>query len=161
MVRHTVSVLAPDLLASRMLRDYVGDLYAPAAAEARRLTADNHAGARRLAAYRERVRAAWAGVEVVRSEVGEVGAAGSSIPVRALVKLGGLEPAEVAVEAVVDAAAPFGVVLEPGAEEDGGRWFEGSLSAAQGSATLRIRVLPHHGDLEDPRTLGLVAQDDD
>jgi hypothetical protein len=67
----------------------------------------------------------------------------------------------VSVEAVVDAAAPFGVTLEPGAEEAGGRWFEGSLSAAQGSATLRIRVLPHHDDLEDPRTLGLVAQDDD
>ncbi|MDX6377371.1 MAG: glycogen phosphorylase [Gaiellaceae bacterium] len=161
MVRHTVSALAPDLLASRMLRDYVGDLYAPAAAEARRLTADGHAAARRLAAYRERVSAAWAGVEVVRSEVGEVGAAGSSVPVRARVKLGGLEPGEVSVEAVVDAAAPFGVTLEPGAEEAGERWFEGSLSAAQGSATLRIRVLPHHDDLEDPRTLGLVAQDDD
>ena len=161
MVRHTVSVLAPDLLASRMLRDYVGDLYAPAAAESRRLTADDHAGARRLATYRQRVQASWSGVAVVRSEVGEVGAAGADVAVRALVRLGGLEPGEVSVEAVVDGDAPFGVVLEPGADEDGGRWFEGSVRAAQGSASLRIRVLPRHADLEDPRTLGLVAQDDD
>jgi starch phosphorylase len=161
MVRHTVSVLAPDLLASRMLRDYVGNLYAPAAAESRRLTADDHAGARRLAAYRQRVQASWSGVAVVRSEVGEVGAAGADVAVRALVRLGGLEPAELSVEAVVDGDAPFSVVLEPAAEEDGGRWFEGSVRAAAGSATLRIRVLPRHPDLSDPRTLGLVAQDDD
>ena len=161
MVRHTISVLAPDLLASRMLRDYVGDLYAPAAAESRRLAADDHAGARRLAAYRERVHGAWPSVAVVRSEVGDVGAAGTPVTVRALVSLGGLDPADVAVEAVVDAAAPFGVVLEPGAEEEGARWFEGTFRAAQGNATLRIRVLPRHADLEDPRTLGLVAQDDD
>ncbi len=161
MVRHTVSVLAPDLLASRMLRDYVGDLYAPAAAESRRLTADDHAGARRLATYRQRVQASWSGVAVVRSEVGESGAAGADVAVRALVRLGGLESGEVSVEAVVDGDAPFGVVLEPGSEEDGGRWFEGSVRAAQGSATLGIRVLPRHPDLSDPRTLGLVAQDDD
>jgi starch phosphorylase len=161
MVRHTVSVLAPDLLASRMLRDYVGDLYAPAAAESRRLTADGHAGARRLATYRARVRGAWPGVSVVRSEIGDVGAAGAPVGVRALVALGGLEPAEVAVEAVVDADASFGVVLEPAGEEDDARWFEGTFRAVQGNATLRIRVLPRHADLEDPRTLGLVAQDDD
>ena len=98
---------------------------------------------------------------MVRSEVGEVGAAGADVAVRALVRLGGLEPGEVSVEAVVDADAPFSVALEPGAEEDGGRWFEGSFRAAQGSASLRIRVLPRHADLDDPRTLGLVAQDDD
>ncbi len=161
MVRHTVSVLAPDLLASRMLRDYVGDLYAPAAAESRRLSADGHAGARRLGTYGERVRASWSGVDVVRSEVGEVGAAGADVAVRALVRLGGLEPGELSVEGVVDAEAPFSAELEPGAEEDGGRWFEGSVRAVAGSATLRIRVLPRHADLEDPRTLGLVAQDDD
>ena len=93
-------------------------------AESRRLAADDHAGARRLATYRERVRGAWPSVAVVRSEVGDVGAAGMPVTVRALVSLGGLDPADVAVEAAVDAAAPFGVVLEPGAEEEGARWFE-------------------------------------
>ncbi len=80
----------------------------------------------------QRVQASWSGVAVVRSEVGEVGAAGADVAVRALVRLGGLEPAELSVEAVVDADAPFSVVLEPGAEEDGGRWFEGSVRAAAG-----------------------------
>ena len=70
-----------------------------------------------------------------------MGAAGADVAVRALVRLGGLDPAELAVEAVVDGDAAFGVALAPGAEEDGGRWFEGSVRAAAGSATLRIRVL--------------------
>jgi hypothetical protein len=65
------------------------------------------------------------------------------------------------VEAVVAAAAPFGVTLEPAGEEAGARWFEGTFRAPQGHATVRIRVLPRHPDLDDPRTLGLVAQDDD
>src|SRR4029079_19500291 len=100
MVRHNVSVLAPELLATRMVRDYVGELYAPAAAEARRLQADDHAGARRLAEFRARWRAAWGGVAVMRSELGEAMAASAPVAVRALVTLGGLEPGDVTVEAV-------------------------------------------------------------
>ena len=145
MVRHTVSVLAPDLLASRMLRDYVGDLYAPAAAESRRLTADDHAGARRLAAYRQRVQASWSGVAVVRSEVGEVGAAGADVAVRALVRLGGLEPAELSVEAVVDGDAPFSVLLR--ARRGGGR-----RALVRGFSPRRCRAAPRCGSACFPVT---------
>jgi starch phosphorylase len=161
MLRHTLSVLAPELLATRMVRDYVTALYAPAAAEARRLAADEHAGARRLAEFRQRVRAAWAGVAVVRSDLGEATAASAPVTVRALVELGALEPGDVAVEAVGDGPEPFTAVLEPAGEEAGARWFEGSFAAPQGSTGVRIRVLPKHPDLADPRTLGLVAEDHD
>jgi len=161
MVRHTVSVLAPELLATRMVRDYVGELYTPAAAEARRLQADDHAGARRLAEFRARVRAAWGGVAVMRSELGEATAASAPVAVRALVTLGGLEPGDVTVEAVGHGPAPFAVVLEPAGDEDDARWFEGSFLAPQGSSGVRVRVLPRQPDLTDPRTLGLVAQDHD
>jgi starch phosphorylase len=161
MVRHTVSVLAPELLATRMVRDYVSELYAPAAAEARRLQADDHAGARRLAEFRARVRGGWGGVAVVRSELGEATAASAPVAVRALVTLGDLEPGDVTVEAVGDGPAPFAAVLEPAGSEDDARWFEGSFLAPQGSSGVRVRVLPRQPDLTDPRTLGLVAQDHD
>jgi starch phosphorylase len=161
MVRHTLSVLAPELLATRMVRDYVTALYTPAAAEARRLAAEDHAGARRLAGYAARVRAAWPGVAVVGSELGEAAAASAPVTVRALVRLGGLEPDDVAVEAVGDGPAGFTATLDAVAEEGDARRFEGSFLAPQGSSGVRIRVLPRHPDLDDPRTLGLVAEDHD
>ncbi len=65
MVRHTLRTLGPKVLATRMLRDYVRTLYAPAAASAARVTADGFAGAKELAAWRERVLAAWPGVRVL------------------------------------------------------------------------------------------------
>ncbi|NEW37277.1 glycosyltransferase family 1 protein, partial [Nocardia cyriacigeorgica] len=46
MVRHTLQTLGPEVLASRMVRDYALDYYAPAAAACRSAVADDFAGAR-------------------------------------------------------------------------------------------------------------------
>ena len=52
--------LGPKVLASRMVRDYVAELYAPGGARpSRALDGDDYAGARELAAWKARVRAAW------------------------------------------------------------------------------------------------------
>jgi glycogen phosphorylase len=107
------------------------------------------------------VAGAFGGVGVVRSEVGDVAAASAPVAVRALVALAGLEPDDVTVEAVGDGPAAFAAALEPGAADGEARWFEGSFLAPQGSSDVRIRVLPRHPDLADPRTLGLVAEDHD
>src|SRR5262245_6092047 len=64
MVKHTLASLGPKVLAGRMLRDYVHELYAPAAVSARRLAEDSHAGARSLAAWKQRIVKAWPGVSV-------------------------------------------------------------------------------------------------
>ena len=58
MVRHTLKSLGPKVLATRMVRDYVRELYAPAAGNARLLNSD-YAGAAKLAAWKKRVKAAW------------------------------------------------------------------------------------------------------
>src|SRR3954465_4300353 len=64
MVKHTLASLGPKVLAGRMLRDYVLDLYAPAALSERRLAADEHATAKTLAAWKLRVAKLWEGVTV-------------------------------------------------------------------------------------------------
>ncbi len=56
MVRQTLSLLGPKVLAGRMVREYVDRLYAPAAQTHRALTPDT---ARDLAAWKTWVRAAW------------------------------------------------------------------------------------------------------
>ncbi|HYJ77311.1 MAG TPA: alpha-glucan family phosphorylase, partial [Actinomycetes bacterium] len=63
MVRHTLQTLGPKVLATRMVRDYVLGLYAPAADSSRSLD-DGYAGARELAAWKGRVRSAWPSVRV-------------------------------------------------------------------------------------------------
>ncbi|MFN2624530.1 MAG: alpha-glucan family phosphorylase [Mycobacteriales bacterium] len=169
MVRHTLRSLGPEVLASRMLRDYVHELYSPAGRTSASLASDGFAAARELAAWKKRVRDAWGGVSVEHVE--SVGAAdtpevGSSIEVRAVVALGSLSPDDVAVEAsygrvdeadqIVGAQAlPLAVAGELG----DGQWrYEGELALPEaGSFGYTVRVLPRNAALASPAELGLVV----
>ncbi|HET9443076.1 MAG TPA: alpha-glucan family phosphorylase, partial [Acidimicrobiales bacterium] len=64
-VRANLRSLGPQVLASRMVRDYVDRLYEPIATQATALSADGYARARALAAWKARVQAGWEGVRVV------------------------------------------------------------------------------------------------
>ena len=64
-VKQNLASLGPAVVASRMVRDYVTDLYEPTALSAVALRAEGHARARDLAAWKERVLASWAEVSVV------------------------------------------------------------------------------------------------
>ena len=59
MVRHTLKSLGPKVLADRMVRDYVQQLYTPGAPSPRALNGD-YEGAARARAWKQRVRAGWA-----------------------------------------------------------------------------------------------------
>ena len=54
MVRHTLKSLGPKVLATRMVRDYVRELYAPAAAHARACSTPTTPAPRELAAWKTR-----------------------------------------------------------------------------------------------------------
>ncbi|MGH3388140.1 MAG: alpha-glucan family phosphorylase, partial [Actinomadura sp.] len=101
MIKHTLASLGPKVVSTRMLRDYVTDLYAPAAASARTVIGDSFAGARELAAWKQRVTKAWPALAVDHVEssgVDESPHLGARLTVRATVALGELEPGDVAVE---------------------------------------------------------------
>ncbi len=156
MVRHTLASLAPQLSATRMVRDYVTGLYTPAAVDTHRLAADGHAAAGRLASYVRRARAAWPAVAVVEATAEGAGYAGEAVTVRAVVALGDLTSDDVTVDAV---AGDLVARLVADREIAGGSWqFTGSFLAPQGSCEVRVRVLPAHPDLTDPRLLSLVAR---
>ncbi len=63
-VRHTLENLGPKVLASRMVRDYAVDYYAPSAESARAVVADDFAGAREVAEFRRRIESQWPSVAV-------------------------------------------------------------------------------------------------
>jgi len=170
MVRHTLQTLGPKVLASRMVRDYVHQLYAPAAQASRALALDGFTPARQLSAWRTQVTSCWPGVRVLHVEGGGVGdtpQVGATMLVRASVDLAGLAPEDVTVQAVygrVDehddlhrpTSAPL-QLIEPG--EDGLARFEGEVPLERpGSFGYTVRVLPHSPLLPGDTDLGLLAQ---
>ncbi|MFD0691121.1 alpha-glucan family phosphorylase [Actinomadura fibrosa] len=168
MVKHTIATLGPKVLATRMVRDYVEEYYAPAAASARAMAADKHAGARSLAAWKRRVADAWPGVAVehVESNAEDSPHVGGRLAVRVVVDLGGLDPADVAVEVaygrVDDADAlvdPAYAELAAGEPVENGRLrYVGEVPLERsGSFGYSVRVVPNHPMLSGRAELGLVA----
>ena len=169
MVRHTLKSLGPKVLATRQVRDYVRDLYAPAAHTARTLNSD-YAGARTLSGWKAEVRAAWPGVRVehVDSEgVGDQAEVGATLAVRAWIALGSLSPDDVEVQVVHgrigsddELAATSVVPMVVGESYDGNRHrFDASVSLqVSGAFGYTVRVVPRNASLASVAELGLVAQ---
>ena len=168
MLRHTLKSLGPKVLATRMVRDYTKQLYAPATETARALNSD-YAGARELAAWKKKVRSGWSGVKVEHVEssgVGDAPEVGSELTVRAFVALGDLTPDDVRVQLVHGRAHSDDSLTDTVAFDltltetyDGGRYcFDGHLSLARsGAFGYTVRILPSNGLLASPAELGVVA----
>ena len=168
MVRHTLQTLGPQVLASRMVRDYVVGLYAPSARSSRALDGD-HRGAHELAVWKRRVRAAWPGVRVDHVESSGVADApelGSTLEVRAFVSLGELEPDDVDVQVVhgrvdeSDHLTDSAVVSLRHAEayEAGRHRYVGEIKLERtGPFGYTTRIVPRHRLLADPAELGLAV----
>lgn len=168
MVRHTLKSLGPKVLATRQVRDYVRELYAPAAVTSRALNSDYH-GARELAQWKQRVRATWPSVRVehVESEgVGDAAEVGATLAVRAFVALAGLGVDDVEVQVVHGRTSAedelLGAttsVMHPTESYDGNRHrFDASVSLEDsGSFGYTVRVVPRNAALASVSEMGLVA----
>jgi starch phosphorylase len=166
-VKHAFSTLGPYVTASRQVRDYVTDLYEPAAAHDARLTAADGQPARELAAWKERVLAAWSGVHVdavdASSEPADVG---TDTTVTAVVSLGDLAPGDVEVQLVRgrvvgddDLADIETVAMSPvGEVDEGHRRYRGSFTNERaGRIGITVRIVPSNPLLATPVELGLIA----
>jgi starch phosphorylase len=169
MVRHTLQTLGPKVLASRMVRDYVHQLYTPAAQASRALAAQGFTPAKELAAWRGRVLQSWPLVRVLHVEGGGVGdapAVGATLSIRATVNLGGLDAGDVTVQAVYGRVDEHDVLHQPlylplhpdGPGEDGMPRYAGEVPLERaGSYGYTVRVLPHSALLPGDAELGLLA----
>ncbi|MGW4793300.1 alpha-glucan family phosphorylase [Nonomuraea sp. NPDC004297] len=169
MVKHTLTSLGPKVLAGRMLRDYVVELYNPAAAAARALSADHYAPAKAFAAWRVRVTRAWPGVRVEHVEsagVGDTPEVGATAELHATVALGDLEPDDVLVEAAYGKVGPHDELAHPSyaklvvrsVDDDGRAHYTGSVPLDHtGAFGYTVRVVPFHRLLATPAELGLIA----
>ena len=167
LVRRSLATLGPRVLATRMVREYTLDLYAPLAAHAARLTGDGSRRARSLAAWKRHVRDGWEGVRIAGLE-GEQGPAslGEHRDVRVRVALGRLRPDDVRVELLHGDVRADGSLREPavtplrldGVGPDGAHVYTGGFDAAMsGEYGVTARVVPWHEDLLQWTDAGLVA----
>jgi len=198
MVAHTLRTLGPLAQATRMVREYVTELYVPAARSSAALAAgkaaeagpadtraadtraadtkavganpgDGFGGARELAAWKQRVRAAWPGVRVehVEADDGDL-TPGGRLTIRASVALGELTPEDVAVEVVFGRAGDADEIINPvcralaldasSAPAEGVFRYVGEAELGEpGPFGYTVRVLPSNPLITNTAELGLVA----
>ena len=167
MLRYTLKSLGPKVVATRMVRDYIHKLYAPAAHSAAEMTADGFKGARELAAWKNWVTGAWKNVMVrhVESAIEGDPELGGSLGLRADVALSGLKPSDVEVQAVygrVDADNRLtSYEIKPltlAEEREDTCVFAGDIPLDKaGAFGYTVRVLPNNPLLASDAELGLVA----
>jgi starch phosphorylase len=163
-VKHALASLGPQVSATRMVRDYVEQLYEPTAERADHLSG---AGAKSLATWKSRVSAGWTDVRIEAVD-GHMGAVdlGETRRLAAVVHLGQLEPDDVAVEllhGVVgqndELSTPTPVTMTPVGPASGDRLrYEGTFVCDRaGRYGITVRVVPTHPDLTTPAELGKVS----
>jgi starch phosphorylase len=185
-IKSSISSLGPRVMASRMVRDYVVDMYEPTAGQTSILTSDGFAGARSLAEWKKRVIEAWPSVKVVNVDSDDGSGMvdlGAYREVTVDVELGSLGPSDVAVELLHgpvvggDELVDTQVVrlsLASGAWESG-TWESGNGTSGGGAPGglvryhgkfacnqsgrqgYTVRIVPSHPRLVQPVELGCIA----
>ncbi len=166
-VKHCIATLGPAVQATRMLSDYVSELYTPAARAWRSIAEDDFAGARSLAAYAERARKEFPGVSIASGTNGVTELdRGQLVPVAAEVGLGSLAPEDVLVQVAYGPVDDDGEISEPtlaslepvGAPTGGAQRYATALPLHDGGRFgYTVRVIPYHAGLSAPSELGLVS----
>jgi starch phosphorylase len=152
---------------NRMLHEYTQRFYLPAAARFGALTKDGAAGARALAAWKHRARAAWphVAIETVDGPTSEV-AVGMELPVQARVRLGELSPDDVAVQLFDGPVNTEGSIVGGQAVEmtvverapDGRYTYVGAVPCrGSGLHGYSVRVMARNADLSNPFEAGLIT----
>ncbi|UCE99728.1 MAG: alpha-glucan family phosphorylase [Planctomycetota bacterium] len=178
-VKNSIKWIAPRFNTHRMVAQYTRRCYNPAAAKWRYFTDESMSHAKTLSNWKANIRKAWPefaikDVQVYVNNGQDTGPlnpkqpqlkVGSELSVTALVRLGKVNPKDVAVELYhgpVDAwgdiknGSALRMAYKQASEQEGEYIFNGSLTCRNtGQQGLAVRILPRHADLS-PYELGLI-----
>lgn len=180
--KHAMATVIPAFNMGRVVNDYADGIYRPAARLGAALAADGYAGARALTEFKQRVRAAWPRVALVRvsDPPPQIDLFGR-LQMRVAVQLAGLAPDEVAVELVGKRRLPrppddeplltsyreqprdghLNLAFTPTGETtgEGAQVFAIDVPvAANGQYAIEVRVRPAHPLLTHPYWMGLMKR---
>jgi glycogen phosphorylase len=162
-MKHNWASLGPFVTAARMVRDYVTELYEPAAASAAATSADGWAQARSLASWKQSIDTNWQNIRVTGVD-GDTGAAheGDERSASAHVYLNGLSADDVDVQLLhgsIDSTGEFvgrpeAISMSPA----GGDTYSCTYQVhAAGPYGFTVRVLPTHPALISAVETGKAA----
>lgn len=163
--KHSIATIMPRFNMQRMLTDYVEKLYAPAAAQWRKYASDDYAGARHVALWKDRIRAAWPKVQLRRVDQSVARIRyGEAMRFEIAVRLDGLAPDDLTVELVFTrpgetlAAKARRYPLQPvQALANGEYLYARELTPDQcGKMEYRVRAYPTHPLLTHPFEMGMT-----
>jgi len=167
-MKRSMRILTPAFSTNRMLWEYAERYYVPAARCYGRLCADGMAGARQFAGWKAAMRQGWGGVQVesVEDSGPRTRRVGEGFAVGVVVRLGSIEPKDVAVEACfgplsaareIQRGRPVALALERSLG-DGRHRYSGSIPCQRsGMQGFTVRVRPSHPEACELMGVGLVA----
>lgn len=167
-VKRSMTRLGPRVEASRMLREYVEDLYEPAAMHSAELCTEDFARSREFVSWQNRIAEAWSSIRII-STTHENGSTSqtSARTITAEVSLGSVGTDDVEVQLVYGEVDLEDNLRSPAIEP---MHFDGEISSSgthlfrreitfdrAGNFGFTVRVVPSHADLTNFATLGLVT----
>ena len=171
MARTAMKTIIPQFNTVRMAIDYLGLSYAPAAREGRRLHANDGAGARELASWKQQVIAAWPAVHgKLITDIPAYIKAGDSLTLEVVMHLDGLAPGDLVIECVNGTGSREGEASRNDmllfyfveTTSEGDALYRCDLFNAHGSRSIsglqqfRVRYYPCHHLLSHPFECGLM-----
>ncbi|MCT2149093.1 alpha-glucan family phosphorylase [Dermabacter vaginalis] len=156
MVRNSLVEIAPKVTATRMVRDYVNELYAPAS-KAVALFANEPGLSHDFAEYKQRLAQGWGGVSIhdVEDSVD-----GDVLAVSASVELASINVEDVEVQLIVGNVNDEGdltdTIVAPMTQGVDGRYAASRQLESLGAVGYTVRVVPSHRVLAHTAELGLV-----
>jgi starch phosphorylase len=181
-MRNSIKWITPQFNTNRMVRDYTRRFYNPAASKWRYLTAEAMARVKAFSMWKSNLKTLWREFDIKDVQIEATGGlenerlnprqpqlkVGSNLGVKALVKLGKVEPDNISVELYHGPVDSWGNITNGSAIKmecqgsvenalDGEYWFTGQMPCQMsGRQGIAVRVLPKHVDLVNPYELGLI-----
>jgi starch phosphorylase len=180
-MKNSIKRMAPQFNTHRMIGEYARNFYLPATERWQYLAEESMARARQLSVWKSNMKKAWSqfAIKQVQVQITNNGdekialdpkqpqlRVGSQLNVKALVRLGGVDPGDVSIELYHGPLNAWGSITngcavrmdyKKSSDGEGEHWFAGSMSCrTSGRQGLTVRILPRHSDLVSPYEPGLI-----
>jgi glycogen phosphorylase len=166
MAKHSMASLLPRFNSTRMVGEYLARFYLPATKQWRRFGDSRFENAKRLAAWKARIRHAWQGVHIRRTDSAPKRVPfGSNLRLEVAIYLNGLRPEDVSVELLIGRPGQGSAqrrravrfVFDGTINSEGEHLFALDFTPELcGKLEYRIRVHPWHELLTHPLEMGLI-----
>ncbi|MFK5915236.1 MAG: hypothetical protein QM484_12765 [Woeseiaceae bacterium] len=162
--KNSMKSCIPRFNASRMVMDYVKNLYTPACAQYDKFKRDDYAAAKELAQWKIKIKKFWTGISFERIDDNKsVINDGEALNIQIKVNLNGLKPIDVAVECIVDSEednefinAKINRLKHIGEYEDSHLFSIDLQPDSSGVNYYKIRIIPFHKFLSHPMETGFM-----